>query len=194
MHFIIFYNKKIIFAKCNYEIYDKKFLVIIWCLKHWKFELKNIEKSIEIYIDHKNLKIFMIFKKLISRQMRWIEILVDYNIKIQYQIDVKNVKIDVLTRMFDFRFNENDDRKRYREQILLSFFKFYLYFIDAINNFYEKIFQINKNNKKCFTFWIIIKIEKFIIEKFIIEKINFQNYTIWNEFFYKNDNLWIFEN
>ena len=120
--------------------------------------------------------------------MRWIEILVDYNIKIQYQIDVKNVKIDVLTRIFDFRFDENDDRKRYREQILLSFFKFYLYFIDAINDFYERIFQVNKNNEKCFTFRTIIK-----IEKFTIEKINFQNCTIRDETFYKNDNLWMLE-
>ena len=86
--------------------------------------------------------------------------------------------------MFDFRFNENDDRQRYREQILLSFFKFHLYFIDVINNFYEKIFQINKNNEKCFTFRIIIK-----IEKFTIKKINFQNYTIRDKILYKNDNL-----
>ena len=86
--------------------------------------------------------------------------------------------------MFDFRFNENDDRKRYREQILLLFFKFHLYFIDAMNDFYERIFQINKNNEKCFTFRTIIE-----IEEFTIEKINFQNCTIRDETFYKNDNL-----
>ena len=86
--------------------------------------------------------------------------------------------------MLNFRFNENNDQQRYQEQILLLFFKFYLYFIDVINDFYEKIFQINKNNKKCFTFRTIIK-----IEKFTIEKINFQNCTIQNEIFYKNDNL-----
>ena len=34
LHFIIFYNKKIIFAKCNYEIYNKKFFVVIQYLKH----------------------------------------------------------------------------------------------------------------------------------------------------------------
>ena len=54
-----------IFVECNYEIYDKKFLIIIRCLKHWKFELKNIEKFVKIYIDHKNLKTFMIFRKFI---------------------------------------------------------------------------------------------------------------------------------
>ena len=48
---------------------------------------------------------------------------------------------------------------------LFSFFEFHLCFIDAMNKFYEKIFQVNKNNKKYFTFRIIIKIEKFTIEK-----------------------------
>ena len=89
-----------------------------------------------------------------------------------------------MTRIFDFRSSENDDRQRYREQILFSFFKFHLYFIDVINDFYEKIFQINKNNEKCFIFRTIIK-----IEKFTIEKINFQNCIIRDETFYKNENL-----
>ena len=83
-HSMIFYSKKMIFAKCNYEIYDKKLLIIIRCLKHWRFELKEIDELVEIYIDHKNLKIFMIIKKLTSRQIRWVEILTNYNIRIQY--------------------------------------------------------------------------------------------------------------
>ncbi len=34
LHSMIFYNKNMIFAECNYEIYDKKLLIIICCLKH----------------------------------------------------------------------------------------------------------------------------------------------------------------
>ena len=84
LHSMTFFSKKMILVECNYEIYDKKFLVIIRCLKHWRFEFENIDEFVEIYIDHKSLKIFMTSKKLISRQIRWIEILIDYNIKIQY--------------------------------------------------------------------------------------------------------------
>ena len=113
-----------IFVECNYEIYDKKFLIIIRCLKHWRFELENIDELVEIYIDHKSLKIFMTSKKFTFRQVRWIEILIDYNIRIQYQFDVKNVKVDVLTRMFEFRSAEDDERERYRKQILLFFFDY----------------------------------------------------------------------
>jgi len=39
LHSMIFYSKNMIFAKCNYEIYNKELLTIIQCLKHWCFEL-----------------------------------------------------------------------------------------------------------------------------------------------------------
>jgi hypothetical protein len=34
LHSMIFYNKNMISAECNYKIYDKKLLTIIHCLKH----------------------------------------------------------------------------------------------------------------------------------------------------------------
>ena len=34
LYSVIFYSKNIILAECNYEIYDKKLLIIIHCLKH----------------------------------------------------------------------------------------------------------------------------------------------------------------
>ncbi len=35
LHSVIFYNKNMISAECNYKIYNKELLTIIWCLKHW---------------------------------------------------------------------------------------------------------------------------------------------------------------
>ncbi len=34
LHSMIFYSKNMIFAECNYKIYDKELLTIICCLKH----------------------------------------------------------------------------------------------------------------------------------------------------------------
>ena len=34
LHSIAFYDKNISFAECNYEIYDKKLLIIIQAFKH----------------------------------------------------------------------------------------------------------------------------------------------------------------
>ncbi len=84
LHSMIFYSKNMIFAECNYEIYDKELLIIICCLKHWRLELKCTNISIKIFIDHLNLKYFMIIKELIRQQARWAEKLSEYNFKIIY--------------------------------------------------------------------------------------------------------------
>ncbi len=34
LHLMIFYSKNMFFAECNYEIYDKKLLIIIWTFEH----------------------------------------------------------------------------------------------------------------------------------------------------------------
>ncbi len=73
LHSMIFYSKNMILAKCNYKIYDKKLLIIIRYLKHWRFKLKCMNILIKIFIDHLNLKYFMIIKELIRWQAKWAE-------------------------------------------------------------------------------------------------------------------------
>jgi hypothetical protein len=57
-------------AECNYKIYDKKLLVIIRCLKHWKLKLKSTDILIKVFTDHRNLEYFIIIKELSRRQTR----------------------------------------------------------------------------------------------------------------------------
>ena len=64
---MIFFNKNMILIECNYEIYDKKLLIIIRCFEHWRFELKFTNIFVKIFSDHKILKIFMTSKILIKR-------------------------------------------------------------------------------------------------------------------------------
>ena len=121
LHSMIFYSKNMIFAECNYKIYDKKLLIIICCLKHWHFELKYMNILIKIFIDHLNLKYFMIIKELIRWQVKSAEKLSEYNFKIIYQSRKQNLKVDMLIRMSDVKSIEaNDDHKLYQHQMLLS--------------------------------------------------------------------------
>ncbi len=64
LHSVIFYSKNMIFAERNYKIYDKELLIIICCLKNWCSELKCTDILIKIFINHLNLKYFMIIKEL----------------------------------------------------------------------------------------------------------------------------------
>ena len=64
LHLVIFYNKSIISAECNYYIYNKELLVIICCFEHWRLKLKHTDLLIQVFTDHQTLKIFMKNKKL----------------------------------------------------------------------------------------------------------------------------------
>ena len=67
---VTFRSKEMFSTECNYEIYDKKLLVIIRVFKEWRPELARIliENPIYMIIDHKNLKYFMSTKDLNRRQ------------------------------------------------------------------------------------------------------------------------------
>ncbi len=127
LHSVIFYSKNMIFTECNYKIYDKELLIIICCLKHWCFKLKCMNILIKIFIDHLNLKYFMIIKELIRWQAKWVEKLSEYNFKIIYQLKKQNLKVNVLIRMSDVKSVEaNNNQKLYQHQMLLSEDKFKL--------------------------------------------------------------------
>jgi hypothetical protein len=64
---IIYFSKTLFFVECNYEIYDKKLLTIIRCFEQWRVKLQSIKLFINVLINHKSLKYFMITKKLNKR-------------------------------------------------------------------------------------------------------------------------------
>ena len=64
---VIFFFKTLLSAECNYEIYDKKLLVIVKYFEKWRSDLQSIDVSIKILTDHRSLKYFMITKKLNRR-------------------------------------------------------------------------------------------------------------------------------
>ncbi len=108
--FYVYYSKKNASAECNYEIYDKEMLIIIWCLKGWDTELRSVS-SFQICTDHKNLKYFMTVKKLTEWQMRWSLILLQYNFFILYLLSKQNERIDALSRQKqNVSMNLSDDR------------------------------------------------------------------------------------
>jgi len=116
-----YYSKKNTSAKCNYEIYDKEMLIIIWCLKEWDAELRSVS-SFQICTDHKNLKYFMTVKKLTEWQMRWSLILLQYNFFILYLLSKQNERADALLRWKqNVSMNLSDNRvQHHTTQIICS--------------------------------------------------------------------------
>jgi hypothetical protein len=81
LHLMTFYSKNMVSAEYNYKIYDKKLLIIIRYLKHWKPELKNTDIFIKVFIDHKNLEYFIIIKELSRRQIKQVKKLTELTLK-----------------------------------------------------------------------------------------------------------------
>ncbi len=114
LHSITYYNHKLTVAELNYEIHDKKLLVIVNSFKQWRVYLKEFKHQIQVYTDHKNLLYFTITKVLNRRQIKWSKKLSSYNFQIQYRKKSKNLKINVLSRRADHM----TDRSQVNQTIL----------------------------------------------------------------------------
>ena len=97
-HSVIYLFKKMISTKCNYEIHDKKFLIIIFAFKQWRHYFERARKQIFVLTNHRNLNRFMITTKLSFRQIRWAQKLSRYNFVIDYRSDNKNSADDLSRR------------------------------------------------------------------------------------------------
>ena len=94
---ITYQSRKLSELKKRYEMHNKKLLVIIKALQEWRSYLAGLNKSIQIYTDHKNLQNFAIIKELNQQQIRWAEQLADYEFQIHYKKDNENDGADVLS-------------------------------------------------------------------------------------------------
>ncbi|KAL9250173.1 Retrovirus-related Pol polyprotein from transposon 17.6-like protein [Drosera capensis] len=80
----------------NYPTHDLELAPVVFSLKIWRHSLYGI--SCRIYTDHKSLKYIFTQKELNMRQRRWLELLKDYDLDIQYHPGKANVVADALSR------------------------------------------------------------------------------------------------
>ncbi|KAA3473429.1 Retrovirus-related Pol polyprotein from transposon 17.6 [Gossypium australe] len=80
----------------NYPTHDLELAAIVFALKIWRHYLFG--EKCHIYTDHKSLKYLMTQKELNLRQRRWLELLKDYELVIDYHPGKANVVVDALSR------------------------------------------------------------------------------------------------
>ncbi len=189
LHSIVFYSKNMFSAECNYEIYDKKLLIIIWAFKHWRLELKLINISIKMFINHQALISLMKDKKLSQWQMRWVQKLADFNFKIMYQSDKQNIKINALTHWADFMSRDFDDeRVQYQRTTILTLN--WIKIADLKKNIsesiYKQILKTNEIDENC-----MLLHEAIARDETQYEDIKLKNCWTQNEILYHDSQLWI---
>jgi hypothetical protein len=80
----------------NYPTHDLELAAVVFALKQWRQFLYGAK--CELYIDHKSLKYFFTQKELNMRQKRWLELIKDYVLTINYTPGKANVVADTLSR------------------------------------------------------------------------------------------------
>ncbi|GKV24406.1 hypothetical protein SLEP1_g34021 [Rubroshorea leprosula] len=80
----------------NYPTHDLELAAVVFALKIWRHYLYG--ERCEIFTDHKSLKYIFTQKELNMRQRRWLELLKDYDLVINYHPGKANVVADALSR------------------------------------------------------------------------------------------------
>jgi hypothetical protein len=99
---IVYYSRKLQSVEINYDVKNKKMLVIINCLKKWRLYLQETIKKFKILTNHGSLEYFITIKKLTRKQTKWSKILAKYNLKIIYNSEKKNVKTNALNKRSNY--------------------------------------------------------------------------------------------
>jgi hypothetical protein len=81
----------------NYPTHDLELAAVVHALKIWRHYLMG--KRCELYMDHKSLKYIFTQSNLNLRQRRWLELIKDYDLGINYHPGKANVVADALSHM-----------------------------------------------------------------------------------------------
>jgi hypothetical protein len=79
----------------NYLTHDLELATVVHALKIWRHYLMG--KRYELYMDHKNLKYIFMQSDMNLRQRRWLELIKDYDLGINYHPEKANVVADTLS-------------------------------------------------------------------------------------------------
>jgi hypothetical protein len=79
----------------NYPTHDPELAAVVHALKIWRHYL--IGHRCKIYSDHKSLKYICTQTDLNPRQRRWLELIKDYDVGINYHPGKANVVADTLS-------------------------------------------------------------------------------------------------
>ena len=80
----------------NCQNHDLELAAVVHALKQWRHYL--LGSRCELYSDHQSLKYLFTQPDLNLRQRRWLELIKDYDLGLNYQPSKDNVVADALSR------------------------------------------------------------------------------------------------
>jgi hypothetical protein len=95
-HVVAYASRQLRKHEAHYPTHDLELATVVHALKIWRHYLMG--KRCELYTDHKSLKYIFTQSNLNLRQRRWLEMIKDYNLGINYHPGKANVVADTLSR------------------------------------------------------------------------------------------------
>jgi ribonuclease HI len=95
-HVVAYASRQLRKHEVNYPTHDLELAAVVHALKIWRHYLMG--KRCELYTDHKSLKYIFTQSNLNLRQRRWLELIKDYDLGINYHPGKANVVADALSR------------------------------------------------------------------------------------------------
>jgi hypothetical protein len=95
-HVVAYASRQLRKHEVHYPTHDLKLAAVVHALKIWRHYLMG--KMCELYTDHKSLKYIFTQLNLNLRQRRWLELINDYDLGINYHPGKANVAADALSQ------------------------------------------------------------------------------------------------
>jgi hypothetical protein len=95
-HVVAYASRQLRKQEVNYLNHDLELATVVHALKIWSHYLMG--KRCELYTNHKSLMYIFTQSNLNLRQRRWLELIKDYDLGINYHPGKANVLADALSR------------------------------------------------------------------------------------------------
>jgi hypothetical protein len=95
-HVVVYASQQLRKHEVNYLTHDLELAVVVHTLKIWRHYLMG--KRCELYTDHKSLKYIFTQSDLNLWQRRWLELIKNYDLGVNYHPGIANVVADALSR------------------------------------------------------------------------------------------------
>jgi hypothetical protein len=95
-HVVVYASRQLRKHEEKYPAHDLELAVMVHALKIWRYYI--IGKRCEVYSDQKSLKYIFTQPDLNLRQRRWLELIKDYDLEINYHPGKANVVADAPSR------------------------------------------------------------------------------------------------
>ena len=107
---VMYFSKTFQSTEINYDVSDKKLLIIILVLRNWRVYLKETAYKIKILSNYDNFIKFITIKKLNRKQARWSEKLISYNFEIEHVLRRHNERTNALSRRSDYKTSLKEEK------------------------------------------------------------------------------------